>query len=48
VYDRIGPVRHVGVGFFLRYSGGSVDAPVAGGAINVGGLNYGAGVRLGF
>jgi hypothetical protein len=36
------------VGFFLRYSGGSVDAPVVGGSINVGGLNYGAGVRLGF
>jgi hypothetical protein len=48
VYDQIGPVQHVGVGFFLRYSGGSVDAPVVGGSINVGGLNYGAGVRLGF
>jgi hypothetical protein len=47
--DDLGPIRHVGVGLFLRYSGASIDAPsVGGGGIDVGGFNYGAGVRIGF
>lgn len=37
------------VGLFLRYAGGSVDVPaVDGGSVDVGGFNYGIGIRAGF
>jgi hypothetical protein len=49
VLEDLGAIRSVGVGIFLRYSGASFDAPaVNAGSIEVGGFNYGAGVRIGF
>lgn len=51
-YRILGPrwgMRHIGAGIFLRYTGGSIDGGSAGaGTIDVGGFNYGAGVRIGF
>jgi hypothetical protein len=39
----------LGIGVFVRQSGATVDVPeVSGGAVKVGGLNYGAGARIRF
>lgn len=44
-----GGIGSIGLGVFLRYSGATFDAPgVSAGSIEVGGFNYGAGVRIGF
>ena len=42
--------RRIGVGLLLRYAGGSVDLPAANqeSSLDVGGLQVGAGVRVGF
>jgi len=41
-------IRKLGAGIFVRYSAASVDANVQGGTVDVGGLNYGIGLRVGF
>jgi hypothetical protein len=41
-------IRKLGAGIFVRYSAASVDANVQGGSIDLGGLNYGIGLRVGF
>jgi hypothetical protein len=47
VSDR-GALNYMGVGLFARYAAASVSAPVRGGDIDVGGLQIGAGLRIGF
>lgn len=46
--EDLGPFRTVGAGLFLRYGTASIDVDGIDGSLDVGGLNYGLGVRLRF
>jgi hypothetical protein len=47
--EQISVLDSVGVGLLLRYGAASIDLPeVAEGSTDVGGFNYGFGLRLGF
>ncbi len=48
VLEDLAGISKMGFGLFFRYSGASVDANVQGGKIDLGGYNYGVGLRIGF
>jgi len=48
VLENMSGIKKMGFGVFFRYSGASVDADVQSGKINLGGANYGIGLRIGF